>query len=317
MAWNPGRCLRLAALGWLLAFAGIVEADVMSVDVTRVDPRYRGAFQRAEKFWETRLIGYSDQLPAQVKAQLTSRLRITAVSAAIDGAGGVLGQAGPTSVLTFGGFQSGVFGGGQYPRIAIARASNMTFDTADLAALEATGALDSVVRHEMAHALGFGSLWAQNGLLGNAVNGQTNYFGKNALKAYRTESRNTLAQFVPIEQGGGAGTALAHWEDDDPFFNRRNIDGKAELMLGSINPGVDITFVSETTWASMADLWFKVKGINDRPIRDTPGGGRGPLTPRGFGGGGGFFLIAIPEPSGLLVLGLSAVFGLCQVRRRI
>lgn len=301
-----------AALVCLVGFSSAaVHADIMNVDVTRVDARYRGAFQRAERFWETRIIGYSDALPAQVRAQLRTPLRITAISAPIDGAGGILGQAGPNTVLTYGGFPSGP-NGARSPSIAIARTSSMQFDTADLAALQATGALDAVVRHEMAHAMGFGSLWTQNNLMSTAGNGQNNYVGNFGRRAYRAESGNTFAPFVPVEQAGGGGTAGAHWDDDDPFFNRRNRNGQAELMLGSIDPGNDITFVSETTWASMADLWFKVRGVNDSVRGGGSGGGRGTLTPRG---GGNQFLVAIPEPSGLLVFGLSAL-ALAATRRR-
>jgi hypothetical protein len=186
----------------------------------------------------------------------------------------------------------------------------MTFDIDDIAGLAATGALESVVRHEMAHAMGFGSLWTDNLLLNDTVNGQPNYIGKFGLTAYRRESGNTFSRFVPVEQGGGDGTALAHWEDDDPFFNRRATNGQAELMLGSINPGVDITFTSETTWAQFADLWYAVKGINVAGSRGgTPWTNRsGPPRFGRFLGGPAFQTSAVPEPgTGALLIGIGTV----------
>lgn len=313
------KSVRLMLVIATLCFTARASADIMDVDVTRVAPQYRQAFLNAEKFWETRIVGYSNQLNRSVLSQLT-KLRITAETAAIDGAGGVLGQAAPVNVLRFGAVVNPFSPGGNSQRGAIARTGLMTFDIEDIAGLAAAGALESVVRHEMAHAMGFGSLWGSvqqgndNRLLSNAVNGQFNYVGKYGLAAYRQESGNTFSRFVPVEQGGGAGTALAHWEDDDPFFNRRAVNNKAELMLGSINPGVDVTFVSETTWAQFADLWYAVKGINvPGKTGGTPWTNRtGPPLFGRFGGGplaqmsgGG----AIPEPAtGGVLLMLGAIF---------
>ncbi len=313
MSWKVVRLmLVIAALG-LTARA---SADIMDVDVTRVAPQFRQAFLNAERFWETRIVGYSSQLSRSVRSQLT-KLRITAETAAIDGAGGVLGQAAPVDVLRFGGTVNPFFQNGSSQRGAIARTGTMTFDIEDIAGLAAVGALESVVRHEMAHAMGFGSLWNDNFVLSNAVNGQFNYNGKYGLAAYRKESGNTFSRFVPVEQGGGPGTALSHWEDDDPFFNRRASNGQAEIMLGSINPGVDITFISETTWAQFADLWYAVKGVNfAAPRGGTPWTNRSGPPVFGRFGGGPLAQSSIPEPAtgGILLVLVTVVTG--SFRRR-
>jgi hypothetical protein len=318
---------------------GSVQADVLSVDVSQVDARYRSAFQNAERFWESRIIGYSDKLPTVVRSQL-SRLQIVASTPAIDGAGGILGQAAPTATVTYGGF-NGFPRGGNSLRIAIATQATMQFDIDDMAGLQAAGNLESVVRHEMAHAMGFGSLWNGNGLLAVGFNGQQNYVGNFGLTAYRKESGQTLSPLVPVEQGGGAGTALAHWDDDDPFFNNSRT-GKTEGMLGTIdafNPNVR-TFWSETTWHQFADLWFKVRGVDGVPFTDLVFGGGGnvpirpitPWTPRGPGGGvfggglgggiggggsGGIisFMRSVPEPSSLSLLVLGSVLVLARRRK--
>jgi hypothetical protein len=62
---------------------------------------------------------------------------------AIDGVGGVLGQAGPCAQDASGKI----------------RAGTMEFDQDDFAALIAKGTANSVVLHEMAHVLGFGTVW--------------------------------------------------------------------------------------------------------------------------------------------------------------
>ncbi len=255
-------CL-LAVLACSWAVPGARADDFMDVDVSQVDARFQKAFKNAESFWESRIVGYSSSLPRTVKAQLR-KLRIIASSPMIDGAGGILGQAGPNAAfnVTLDAQGSGYFNSRLTRRIAIPQQSTMMFDIEDLPGLLATGSLDAVIRHEMAHAIGFGSLWAQNDAIAPVVNGLTNFVGKYALNAYRKESGNTLALFVPIEQGGGGGTALAHWEDDDPFFNKRTTTGMAEVMLGSIDPANDVTFVSETTWASFADIGYSVRGVN-------------------------------------------------------
>ena len=293
-------------------------ADIMNVNVDGVDPRYRSAFLQAEAFWESRVIAYNPILPASVRAQLT-KLQITAVSTAIDGVGGILGSAGPTSVTQFGSTAPG-FKQTRGTPIAIARTSQMNFDIADIEDLAANGSLLDVIKHEMAHAMGFGSLWQQNGLL-STINGQLQYTGVNALAKYRTESGNRAARWVPVEQAGGGGTAGSHWDDDDPFFNRRTRSGSSELMIGSIDPGNETKFTSETTWAAMADLWYVVRGINDvgyREPRVSPGGRRkwtgGPpqfLTSTGGGPAG------VPEPGSIgLLLALGACGTLVRSRRK-
>lgn len=292
------------------------NADIMSVNVDGVDARYRSAFLQAEAFWESRIIGYSPKLPAVVRSQL-SKLQITAVTTNIDGVGGILGSAGPTQVLQYGSTNPG-FKNNRGTPIAIAQRGQMNFDLADIQDLARNGSLLDVIKHEMAHAMGFGSLWQQNGLVAT-INGQTQYIGSTALAKYRTESGNRAARWVPVEQQGGAGTAGSHWDDDDPFFNRRNRNGSSDLMLGSIDPGNETKFTSETTWAAMADLWFTVKGINDGATSPTVGpGGRTKWTggpPQFLTGSGG--PSAVPEPGSLdILLALGACGTLVRSRRK-
>ena len=66
-------------------------------------------------------------------------LLIVAVFKGIDGAGSILGQAGPCKlgVTDFG--------------VAVPKVGRMVFDTADIAALESNGRLEKVILHEMGH----------------------------------------------------------------------------------------------------------------------------------------------------------------------
>ena len=184
-----------------------LPADIIDVDRTAVDPRFADDFAAAEAFWESRIQNYSTELPRVVLFQLSS-LRIIASTAIIDGPGDTLAQAGPDTIVTF--QTNNIF----IPkRIAVATRSSLELDIEDLPLLEAQGILRETIIHEMGHALGFGSLWPQNNLvspLGGV--GLTQYTGGTyAIREYRKEIKNPVANFVPLEQSGGEGTALAHW----------------------------------------------------------------------------------------------------------
>jgi hypothetical protein len=112
--------------------------------------------------------------------------------------------------------------------------------------------LESLVTHELAHALGFGTLWDETSLLRDAslTGGQDPHFiGPNALAEF--DSIGGLAftgKKVPVETVGGPGTADSHW--------RGFVFGERELMsstvLGGANP------LSRVTAASMVDLGYEV-----------------------------------------------------------
>lgn len=283
------------------------SADIMNLNLSGVDTRYQQVFRDAEAFWESRITGYSRTLPSLVRNQL-SKINIVASTVAIDGAGGVLGQAGPTATFSYQTIgKNGVPG----RRYTFATASQMQFDIDDIVQLDAEGRLGDVVRHEMAHALGFGSLWTQNQLLSPA--GQ--YIGAQGLKTFRAEARRSGAAFVPVEQRGGGGTAGAHWDALDPFFETST---RTELLTGFLT---DLpSFVSETSWASFVDLGFHVKGISpETGIVILPPRGTG--IPKWSGPGTPIFMTdnrgfnAIPEPSTAVAL-IGLAIGLATTSRR-
>ena len=309
-ASNPTGWRRLGGMAFAVLLIAITfgraNADVINVDVSGVDPRYRGVFLQAEALWEQRIQDFSPDLPQWVRSQLQD-VEITASTADIDGVGGVLAQAGVTETFSFNNIQ-GAKGVGQTNAV-ISQAGQMQFDNADLEIEFLDGSLVFTIAHEMGHALGFGSLWTENNLVSNL--GEVRYIGKYALDEYRKETRNRFAPFVPVENQGGPGSAGSHWDDSSIFFD--NQTGAADILIAFDSPE---TFITETTWGAFADLWFEVKGINDDGVGggpQPPGTVNGPKT---SAPGSSSALNSIPEPSHYALLAMASLVGLIVMRRK-
>ena len=179
-------------------------------------------------------------------------LYIKAEVSAIDGTGGILGQAGPSATWT---------------QTQLTATGRMQFDVADATSFYQLGLWDDIVTHEMMHVLGFGSLWnfGNHHLVQNNASGQPAYYtGPNALAAYQADTvfGDPNALYIPVETNGGAGTAGAHW-DDDTLTN--------ELMTGYIGkPGDSYApnVLSQFSVMSLADLGYTVG--NYQPYTDLP-----------------------------------------------
>ena len=157
--------------------------DIINVDTSGVAPQYRFAFDQAEAFWDKHLIGFSRLLPRFVRRQLGD-VNIVANTPLIDGAGGILGSAGPTRTVDWAGGAYDKFGVRR--SISISQEATMNFDIADLPSLQQSGDLVDVVMHEMAHALGFGSLWAGNDVIWADADDVTQYrYDGHAMARYR------------------------------------------------------------------------------------------------------------------------------------
>ena len=211
--------------------------DISVTFSTAVSDSQRAAFTAAEQTWESLLSGY---LTPTANAVVTT-LAISAAIQPIDGVGAILGAAGPSSF-----FNDGVY--------ELATAGEMEFDSADVANLETNGRFNAVILHEMAHVMGFGTLWTDNGVY---ANGTGQYTGLSALATYRTEYNQPLATFVPVELGGGAGTRNAHWAEVNP--NTANIfDGQGrsltqELMTGFLGAN---SYISCMTVEQFRDIGY-------------------------------------------------------------
>lgn len=172
-------------------------------------------------------------------------LSIDAKGEYIDGPGGILGSAGPTHYTVQAGY-------------SVATKGSMSFDSDDLSQMESNGTLLNVILHEMAHVMGFGTMWQLNSVY---VAGSGQFTGANAVAAYRAEFVDTdplAGLFVPVELGGGAGTANGHWDEvdgggGDTTRTSSNGNMRYELMTGWLNPG---SYISQTTIASFHDIGY-------------------------------------------------------------
>ncbi|MEV8468512.1 leishmanolysin-related zinc metalloendopeptidase [Fluviibacterium sp. DFM31] len=210
----------------------------------------QNAYQFSESFFESVITGY--QLPGPIIDPLNpgsfiSAIDITASVKPIDGVGGAVGQAGPRQVVTY----SSTAG----DKLTYVTDGIMEFDAADVINLLVTGTFQKVVLHEMAHVLGFGTLWDPAFFDGgfaiyDKVNAPGQYVGSAALAKYQQEF-GTAATFVPVEfQTSIDGTDHSHWSQ---FSTPRFAGGAHEIMTGFLNRP---TYVSDTTLFAFRDLGY-------------------------------------------------------------
>lgn len=192
---------------------------------------YLYAFQQAEALWELVITG---DLPNQGNVD---DLQIDASIVAIDGSGGILGQAGPTGLR-----------GNNIPYLGI-----MEFDSADIANMHANGTLAGVIVHEMGHVLGLGTVWDLMGLRTDTASStfasgrDYRYVGTNALAEYRILSNNPSATFIQVESNTGSpGSDGGHWAENI-FTN--------ELMTPFASGDLSL---SRMTLASLRDMGYQV-----------------------------------------------------------
>jgi Ca2+-binding RTX toxin-like protein len=156
---------------------------------------------------------------------------ISVNSLLIDGSSNILARTGVNSVRA----------GTALPSTAF-----IEFDTADLPTLETTGGLFTVALHEIGHALGFGTIWEQKGLISGSGSTNPRFLGTNSVAEYNLRFGLTETS-VPVESTGGPGTANVHW--------RESVLGD-ELMTGFLNAGVNP--LTRLTVAQFADLGYQV-----------------------------------------------------------
>jgi hypothetical protein len=207
--------------------AGGFTITVISTGLTASQ---QAAFTTAANRWAQVITG--DLPNATYNGIAVDDLLIHASGVAIDGSGGILGQAGPDRFRTSGG---------------LPYHGEMEFDTADLASMEQSGQLVGLIIHEMGHVLGFGTLWSSRGLLSGAGTSNPRFTGAQATAAYnQIFGRNETG--VPVENTGGSGTRDSHWRETT-FGN--------ELMTGWIGPGNSLP-LSRVTAGSLADIGYQV-----------------------------------------------------------
>ncbi|BCX47848.1 peptidase M10 [Haloferula helveola] len=224
------------------------------------DAAFESAFEDAAAIWESIIPYYVDG--NQGAAQF-SGVVINASVVSIDGSGGILGSAGPST----GGYDDSGY--------LLATTGTMQFDADDFSS--PTGSFEAVVLHEMAHVLGIGTLWSFNGLYDasdpsviDPNNGQTvgQYNGAFGLLGWQAEF-DSDATYVPVEKGGGSGTANGHWNEGDggaPTGYTSSItgqDSRFELMTGWLNGG---SYIGEVTKGSLRDLGYEVTVVPEPTV---------------------------------------------------
>lgn len=273
--------LWLAAALFIGSVSPVSATFTIQVNYTG-DLAYQPYFTAAANTWQTLLVGYQNgalqavssgssynQIPPLPLGSPLTTVFISANVSPIDGPGLILGSAGPTGIAL------------DFANYILTTDGAMTFDSADAANLVTAGMFDDVVMHEMAHVLGFGTLWGLNGVYNT---GTGEFLGTNATAYWQSEFGQTGTP--DIELAGGAGTANAHWNENTGGAGLTGIssddgDMRNELMTGWLNSP---TFISDMTIASFIDI--------------------------GFIGS----LAAIPEPSSFFVMGL--VFAGLGLKRR-
>lgn len=194
----------------------------------------KAAFKKAADRWTKVIIG--DLPTVMVGGEPIDDLLIEAKGIAIDGPGGVLGQAGPTNLRP-----ASAGAAAFLPAKGI-----MQFDTADLAQMEADGTLIDVIAHEMGHVIGIGTIWEDKGLLDGAGTSNPTFTGAKAKKAFGDLKGRGPAP-VPVENRFGEGTRDSHWRES--VFKNELMSG---IIAGTGNP------LSRLTAASLQDLGYKV-----------------------------------------------------------
>jgi hypothetical protein len=195
----------------------------------------QAAFAAAADRWASVIVG--DLPEVSVDGEDIDDVLILAEGSAIDGAGRILGQAGPTHLRPV---EAGT--AAYLPAKGL-----MSFDSADLAEMEAQGTLGDVITHEMGHVLGIGTVWRLKHLLADEATANPTFGGATAMDEYARLRGAAAGIAVPVENTGGAGTRGGHWRE--AVFRHELMSG---FIAGPDNP------LSRITVASLADLGYTV-----------------------------------------------------------
>ncbi len=125
-------------------------------------------------------------------------------------------------------------------------AADIQVDALDINALQTSGQLFTVALHEIAHCLGFGTIWSDLGLISGLGGQDPQFRGPNAIAEYNARfGGNSLG--VPVENNGGPGSTGTHW---------RETTLTNELMTSVTNPGANP--LTRLTIAQFQDLGYQV-----------------------------------------------------------
>ncbi len=210
--------------------------------------------EEAVELWESTIVGGVTDIEVALPPgdcgdgspavnEVVDDIRIYVRIDSIDGVGRVLGRSGPCRVRVISALD----------KVLTPITGLIVLDQADVDTLEALGRLDETIVHEIAHVLGFGTIWDGYGLLVNPSENtpgvDTHFRGPLTIAAFDAAGGDgyTGGAKVPVQNDGRQGIADGHWRDG-VFGN--------ELLTPFISP--DGSVFSAITIESMADLGFLV-----------------------------------------------------------
>ena len=212
----------------------------------------QGVFKAAADRLSDLIIG--DVPDVRVNGKIIDDISISAELESIDGVGGLLGQAGPTSLRS-----------DSY----LPAAATMQFDSADAHSYYDQGLFDEIVTHELLHCVGFASIWGYLGLTEGP-----SFIGTHAVAEYNKlvdeyatmhggstilSNGITLAKgSVPLETGGGSDTAGSHWSE--AVFENEMMTGYINLPISGSSVPADS--LSMMTAASLLDIGYAISSVS-------------------------------------------------------
>ncbi len=236
------------------AFTATATPPVYDIEIVFRRPEelsesHRTAFENAERLWEEAITGnlpWATLREGELRTclsrggidleadgdRIVNDMLIYASIEQIDGGGGILAAAGPCQLR--------------------ARSELPIVGTLRIDAADADGEhLEETIVHEMAHVLGFGTLWGRLDLLQDSVvsgRGNPHFTGDSAVAAFARigGERYAASDLVPVQNLGGVGVWNGHWRDF-VFCN--------ELMTAFVDAGKNP--LSIVTLASMTDLGYE------------------------------------------------------------
>ena len=314
-SWTLGGCggLQIVTASKLSAASGVtpVEFDVTATGgpvfcielryIADADPTQKAATEAAAARWNLILAGspmstepINDPSPCGSSATIPAiNQTVKSVLIFVDlrpipppGPGLItLGQAGPCLVRDV----------GLIPAVGVLKLNS------DYLSSQPPSVLSDVVLHELAHVLGYGTIWDAPpngvGVLANPSPGSSNpvFTGSASVAKYIAAGGPAGATNVPVESCGGGGTVNGHW---------RETAFGAELMTGYINGAVRP--LSAVTIASFKDIGYSVNYGSADPYvllgATCPGSG-GALV------GSAIFGASAPQPTESLQLPVGRVGG--------
>ncbi|WP_419859617.1 leishmanolysin-related zinc metalloendopeptidase [Candidatus Palauibacter sp.] len=168
----------------------------------------------------------------------------------------------------------------------------MRFNSASIDELEATGRLERLVSHEIAHVLGLGTIWEALGLIENPASEETSpdthFVGPLAIAAFDDAGGTGYAGAkVPVENTGGLGTKNGHWREavfGDELMTGWFYGRPKPLSAITIQSLADLGYAVDMTAADSYRLPAADAAAALGPARRIPYGddvGRGPIVVEG------------------------------------